>query len=326
MSFDVAPPQDLYTKQGVAVNVEAVAQIKVKSDPESILTAGRAVPAQDAAEREGLIRLVMEGHLRGIVGQLTVEEIVKQPEMVADRMRENVADDMDKMGLEVVSFTIKEVKRQERVHRQHGPPDIARIKREADIATAEAERDTAIKQAEAMREAAIARAQADQERVIAEIASQTQAGRGRARPLAEAGRVRGRRSRRSRPRPTRRTTSRPTSCSSRSSPSRCASSGSARGADQGPGGRDPAPRARARGDRAEGGRGRAAAHRDRWPRPSARCWRPGRRGDRRGVRADVIRRRARPRPIVIKAKGEAVGPRHSSRRFRACRSRICWRR
>src|SRR6266699_3340299 len=83
MSFDVAPQQDLYTKQGVAVTVEAVAQIKVKSDMESILTASEHFLTKTDQEREGLIRLVMEGHLRGIIGQLTVEEIVKQPEMVA---------------------------------------------------------------------------------------------------------------------------------------------------------------------------------------------------------------------------------------------------
>src|SRR5512137_2275805 len=112
MSFDVAPQQDLYTRQGVAVTVEAVAQIKVKSDPESIRTAAEQFLTKTPAEREGLIRLVMEGHLRGIIGQLTVEEIVKQPEMVADRMRSTCADDMNKMGLEVISFTIKEVKDQ----------------------------------------------------------------------------------------------------------------------------------------------------------------------------------------------------------------------
>jgi hypothetical protein len=111
MSFDVAPQQDLYTKQGVAVTVEAVAQIKVKSDPESILTASEQFLTKTPPQREGLIRLVMEGHLRGIIGQLTVEEIVKQPEMVSDRMRSTCADDMSKMGLEVISFTIKSATR-----------------------------------------------------------------------------------------------------------------------------------------------------------------------------------------------------------------------
>src|SRR6201993_445102 len=172
MSFDVAPQQDLYTKQGVAVTVEAVAQIKVKSDDESIRTAAEQFLTKTDPEREGLIRLVMEGHLRGIIGQLTVEEIVKQPEMVSDRMRSTCADDMNKMGLEVISFTIKEVRDKNEYIINMGRPDIARIKRDADVAAAEAERDTAIKRALAQREAAVAKAQADQERVLAETASQ----------------------------------------------------------------------------------------------------------------------------------------------------------
>jgi flotillin len=171
MSFDVAPQQDLYTKQGVAVTVEAVAQIKVKSDTESILTASEQFLTKTDDERQGLIRLVMEGHLRGIIGQLTVEEIVKQPEMVSDRMRSTCADDMNKMGLEVISFTIKEVRDKNEYITNMGRPDIVRIKRDADVAAAEADRDTAIKRALATRESAVAKAQADQERVAAETAS-----------------------------------------------------------------------------------------------------------------------------------------------------------
>src|SRR5882724_11749160 len=183
MSFDVAPQQDLYTGQGVAVTVEAVAQIKVKSDPESIITASEQFLTKSDTQREGLIRLVMEGHLRGIIGQLTVEEIVKQPEMVGDRMRGTCAGDMDKMGLEVISFTIKEVRDKNDYITNMGRPDVARIKRDADkataeakrdadIAIAEAERDTAIKRAEAKRESAIATTNADQARVLAETLSQ----------------------------------------------------------------------------------------------------------------------------------------------------------
>ena len=171
MSFDVAPQQNLYTKQGVAVTVEAVAQIKVKSDKESILTAAEQFLSKEPNQREGLIRLVMEGHLRGIIGQLTVEQIVKEPEMVGDRMRSTCADDMSKMGLEVVSFTIKEVRDKNEYITNMGRPDVARIKRDAEVATAEAERDIAIKRAEAQRAAAVAKAMADQERVAAETAS-----------------------------------------------------------------------------------------------------------------------------------------------------------
>src|SRR3984957_9505093 len=171
MSFDVAPQQDLYTKQGVAVTVEAVAQIKVRSDSESIMTAAEQFLNKTPPEREGLIRLVMEGHLRGIIGQLTVEQIVKEPEMVGERMRATCAEDMSKMGLEVISFTIKEVRDKNDYITNMGRPDIARIKRDADVAAAEAERDTAIRRAIALRESAVAKAAADQERVLAETQS-----------------------------------------------------------------------------------------------------------------------------------------------------------
>src|SRR3954464_832009 len=172
MSFDVAPTQDLYTTQGVAVTVEAVAQIKVKSDHESIRTAAEQFLTKTEEERQALIRLVMEGHLRGIIGQLTVEQIVKEPEMVGDHVRSTCADDMTKMGLDVISFTIKEVRDKNDYITNMGRPDVARIKRDADVAAAEADRDTAIRRALAQRESAVAKAQADQERVLAETLSQ----------------------------------------------------------------------------------------------------------------------------------------------------------
>jgi len=171
MSFDVAPQQELYTQQGVAVTVEAVSQIKVKSDPESIITAAEQFLTKNDDERQGLIKLVMEGHLRGIIGQLSVEQIVKEPEMVGDRVRATCADDMTKMGLEVISFTIKEIRDKNDYITNMGRPDVARVKRDAEIATAEAERDTAIKRAEASRASAVATAQADQERVLAQTLS-----------------------------------------------------------------------------------------------------------------------------------------------------------
>jgi flotillin len=172
MSFDVAPQQNLYTNQGVAVRVEAVTQLKVRSDQQSILTAAEQFLSKEWDEREGLIRLVMEGHLRGIVGQLTIEQIVKEPEMVSEKMRSTSSADLAKMGLEVVSFTIREVRDENDYIANMGRPDIERIKKEANIAAALAARDTQIQQANAAREAAVAKAEADQTRVAAEAASQ----------------------------------------------------------------------------------------------------------------------------------------------------------
>lgn len=173
MSFDVMPQHAFYTKQGIAVRVEAVAQIKVKSDPVSIRTAAEQFLSKTPQDREGSIKQVMEGHLRGIVGTLTVEQIVKEPEEVAGKVRDTVADDLSKMGLEVVSFTIKEIADDLQYIANMGLPDVAAIRRQAEIAKAEAERDIAIKKANASREAAVAQAAADQERVLAQSISQT---------------------------------------------------------------------------------------------------------------------------------------------------------
>src|SRR6266568_6077999 len=160
MSFDVAPQQSLYTTQGVAMNVEAVTQIKVRSDKESILTAAEQFLSKTQVDREDLIRLVMEGHLRGIVGQLTVEDLVKDPESVGGKMLRTVSPDMDKMGLEVISFTIKDVRDENDYIMNMGRPQIAEIRKQADIAAALAQRDTQIEQANATREAAVAKSAA----------------------------------------------------------------------------------------------------------------------------------------------------------------------
>src|SRR5258708_7038823 len=171
MSFDVAPRQVLYTSQGVAVNVEAVTQIKVRSDDESIKVAAEQFLSKSQDERENLIRLVMEGHLRGIVGQLTVEDLVKDPESRGAKMLGTVTPDMQKMGLAVISFTIKDVRDENDYITNMGRPQIVENRKQADIATALTQRDTQIQQANATREAAIARSKADQERVKAETES-----------------------------------------------------------------------------------------------------------------------------------------------------------
>src|SRR6266481_5602947 len=171
MSFDVAPAQDLYTSQGVAVNVEAVTQIKVRSDEESVKTAAEQFLSKRQEEREALIRLVMEGHLRGIVGQLTVEDLIKDPENVGIKMLKTVTPDMEKMGLEVISFTIKDVRDKNDYISNMGRPQIVEIRKQADIASALAQRDTQIQQANASREAAVAKSAADQGRVKAETES-----------------------------------------------------------------------------------------------------------------------------------------------------------
>jgi flotillin len=144
----------------------------VRSDEQSVKTSAEQFLNKTQDDRENLIRLVMEGHLRGIVGQLTVEDLVKDPESVGAKMLRTVTPDMEKMGLAVISFTIKDVRDENDYITNMGRPQIVEIRKQADIAAALSQRDTQIQQANASREAAIARAKADQERVKAEAESQ----------------------------------------------------------------------------------------------------------------------------------------------------------
>jgi flotillin len=171
MSFDVAPSYLLYTTQGIPLRVEAITQLKVENEDEKIRRAANQFLSKSEDDREMMVRQVMEGHLRGIVGQLTVEQLVKDPELVAARMRETVAADLDKLGLEVVSFTLKDVTDESGYIQNMSRPEIARNKQMAEIAEAEATRNVAIREADTLRESAQARARADQERVLAETLS-----------------------------------------------------------------------------------------------------------------------------------------------------------
>ncbi|WP_342435517.1 SPFH domain-containing protein [Paenibacillus sp. FSL L8-0436] len=171
MSFDVIPAQAMFSRQGIKLNLEAVAQIKIKSDPTAILTASEQFIDRPEEDRETIILHSVEGHLRGLIGQLTVESILKTPDEINSKMRETCSEDLDKMGLEVVSFTIKKITDDKGYIDNMGVPEIERIRRDASIAKAEAERDIQIKQAEAEKESAIAKANAHQATIEAGTAA-----------------------------------------------------------------------------------------------------------------------------------------------------------
>src|SRR5439155_919129 len=174
MSFDVAPQQDLYTRQGVAVTVEAVAQIKVKSDPESILTAAEQFLTKSDEEREGLIRRVTEGHRRGISGQLTVEETVKKQQAQADKAYEIQTNVMQQ---QVVAEQVKveQVQKEQQIKVQDA--EIQRREREL-IATV-------LKQAEIERKRIETLAEAEKQRLIAEAEGHADATRTQGQAEAE---------------------------------------------------------------------------------------------------------------------------------------------
>jgi flotillin len=143
------------TEQGVAITADGVAVIKVKSELNSILA---AVEQFNTGSEKTTIETikdtakdVLEGKLREIISKLTVEEIYKDREKFASQVQEVAAVDLAKMGLEIKAFTIKDINDENGYLEALGKKRIAEVKRDAEIAKAEADKETKIKTAEANR-------------------------------------------------------------------------------------------------------------------------------------------------------------------------------
>ncbi|MBN1483559.1 MAG: flotillin family protein [Chloroflexia bacterium] len=151
-----------YTKEGVPVTVECVAQIKVRGDEVSIATAAEQFLSKKTNEMANIALQTLEGHLRAILGTLSPEQINSDRDAFAQEVQEVSAADLAKMGLEVVSFTVKEIRDEE------GYLDALGVK-----PTAERKRDAAIGEALAQRDAAIEAAKAKQAAREAELEAET---------------------------------------------------------------------------------------------------------------------------------------------------------
>ncbi|MEC0277408.1 flotillin lipid rafts scaffold protein FloT [Bacillus halotolerans] len=150
--LDVSTPE-VYTEQGVPVMADGTAIIKIGGSIGEIATAAEQFLGKSKEDRQQEAREVLEGHLRSILGSMTVEEIYKNREKFSQEVQRVASQDLAKMGLVIVSFTIKDVRDKNGYLESLGKPRIAQVKRDADIATAEADKETRIKRAEADKEA-----------------------------------------------------------------------------------------------------------------------------------------------------------------------------
>ncbi len=148
LTIDVQTPE-VYTSKGVPVKVDGVAQIKIKGDDVSIATASEQFLSKTTDEIKNVATQTMEGHLRAILGTMTVEEIYQNRDAFASRVQEVAAGDMANMGLGIVSFTIRDIRDTQGYLDALGKPRIAQVKRDAQIAQAEADRDAMIKSSQA---------------------------------------------------------------------------------------------------------------------------------------------------------------------------------
>jgi flotillin len=141
-----------YTGQGVPVSVKAVANVKIKGDDESLRAASERFLGMKTEEFHRLVFQTLEGHLRAILGTLTVEEINNDRQSFAQKLTTEAAGDLEKMGIGLDALTIQEISDDEGYLDALGKKRTAEVRRDADIGEAEATRDSKIKAALAMQE------------------------------------------------------------------------------------------------------------------------------------------------------------------------------
>ncbi len=141
-----------YTGQGVPVSVKAVANVKIKGDDESLRAAAERFLGMKPEEFHKLVFQTLEGHLRAILGTLTVEEINNDRQSFAQKLTTEAAGDLEKMGIGLDALTIQEISDDEGYLDSLGKRRTAEVQRDADIGEAEAKRDSKIKAALAMQE------------------------------------------------------------------------------------------------------------------------------------------------------------------------------
>jgi flotillin len=187
-----------YTSQGVPVSVKAVANVKIKGDDESLRAAAERFLGMPQEQFHGLIFQTLEGHLRAILGTLTVEEINNDRQSFAQKLTSEAAGDLEKMGIGLDALTIQEISDEEGYLDALGKRRTAEVKRDAEIGQAEANRDSKIKASLALQEgekvrlnteALIAQSNRETEIQKAQVAAEIQKERAKANqagPLAEA--------------------------------------------------------------------------------------------------------------------------------------------
>merc|ERR1719147_449649 len=136
------------TKQGVPLTVTGVAQVKIMKNPELLGIAAEQFLGKKEDEITDTILQTLEGHLRAILGTLTVEEVYKDRDQFANLVRDIAKPDVGKMGIEILSFTIKDVYDNVTYLSSLGKSQTAAVKRDAEIGVAQANRDAGIREAE----------------------------------------------------------------------------------------------------------------------------------------------------------------------------------
>lgn len=163
ISVDVKTTDFVPNAEYINVKVDATVKIRIGQSEEMMALASKFFLNES---EEMIIRRVqdtLEGNMREIVGQMRLEEMVTDRKAFGERVQENAIPDLEKMGLEMISFNVQSFSDQNNVIEDLGIDNISQIKKGAAVAKAQAERDIAIAQAQAAKEANDAKVQSEME-------------------------------------------------------------------------------------------------------------------------------------------------------------------
>ena len=166
MQVDVKTTEAVPTNEFINVSVDGVANVKISSDPELLKRAAEALLGKTRAEMVTLVTQVLEGNMREIVGSVGLKDMVQDRQGVAKKITENVVPDMEKLGIEVVNFNIQNFKDAAGTIENMGIDNVEQIRKNAQIAKANAQRDIAIATSRAQQEANAVKVES--EKMIAE--------------------------------------------------------------------------------------------------------------------------------------------------------------
>ena len=162
-SVDVKTTDFVPNAEYINVKVDATVKIRIGQSPEMMTLASRFFLNESESMIISRVQDTLEGNMREIVGQMRLEEMVTDRKAFGERVQENAIPDLEKMGLEMISFNVQSFSDQNNVIDDLGIDNISQIKKGAAIAKAQADRDIAISQAQAAKEANDAKVQADME-------------------------------------------------------------------------------------------------------------------------------------------------------------------
>ena len=178
-----------YTKEGVPVSVDAVANVKIGSDDQMLMNAIERFLGMEQDQIRSVIFQTLEGHLRSILGTLTVEQINADRQAFAQRLAAESAQDLSRMGIEIDVLTIQQISDPQGYLDALGQRRTAEVKRDAEVGKAEAERDARVRRAQALQQAAIAEAMAEAEIAAAQKEAEVRKARYEAEVQAERARA-----------------------------------------------------------------------------------------------------------------------------------------